>query len=142
MWTSGGVVRVGCALAALVLCGGAALGQEGDGGKKKRARAKPVSGVVRSVDLEQGQISVEIKKQGEKTFTCDEKTAITFTGAILDGVKAGDRIMITLKPETENVIAKAMVKRGGGGGGDQEKPARRKKKKEKAPEDGGEGGDI
>ncbi|MHC5058875.1 MAG: hypothetical protein ACYTKD_29825 [Planctomycetota bacterium] len=127
----GGGVRVGCALAALVLCGGAALG--------------PLSGVVGSVDLAQKQISVEIKKQGEKTFICDDKSSITFTGPILDGIKAGDRIMITLKPDTENVIAKAIVKRVGGGGGrggdDQDKPAKRKKKRKKKDEDPPEGDD-
>ena len=135
MWTSGGVVRVGCAFAALVLCGGAALGQEEEG-KKKRGKTKPISGVVRSVDLAQKQITVEIRKQGEKTFICDDKSSITFTGPILDGIKAGDRIMITLKAETENVIQKAMVKRvGGGGGGAQDKPAKQNKKKKKGQED-------
>ena len=148
MWTSGGIVRIGCALAALVLCGGAALGQdEGEGAKKKKGRKpKGISGVVRSVDLVEKRITVEIRKQGEKTFTCDEKSAITFTGPILDGIKAGDRIMVTLKPETENVILKAMIKRVGGGGGDQDKPAgqkkkRGKKKKKKKDEDPAEGGD-
>ena len=67
MWTSGGVVRVGCALVALVLCGGAALCQEEEG-KKKRGKTRPLSGVVRSVDVAQKQITVSIKKQGEKAF--------------------------------------------------------------------------
>ena len=96
---------------------------------------------IQYLDLAQKRVVVEIRKQGEKAFICDDRSSITFTGPILDGIKAGDRIMITLKPETENVILKAMVKRTGGGAGEREKPAKRnrkkKNKKDEGPADGG-----
>jgi len=133
MRTSGGFVRVGYALAALVLCGGAALGQEGEEKKKppRKPRPKPVAGVVKSVDIDQKKIVVEVKDQGEKTFTCNEKTSITFAGGIMDGLRDGDTVRIMLDPKDENVARRVLVRRGGG---EKEKPAERKKKRKKKDE--------
>ena len=44
----------------------------------------------RSVDLAAKRITVEVRKQGEKVFVCDEKSAITFTGPILDHAASED----------------------------------------------------
>ena len=134
MRTSGGFVRVGYALAALVLCGGAALGQEGEDKKKptKKPRPKPVAGVVKSVDIDVKKIVVEVKDQGEKTFTCNEKTSLTFGGGIMDGLRDGDSVRIMLDPKDENVARRVLVRRGGGW--EKEKPAERKKKRKKKDE--------
>ncbi len=134
MRTSGGVVRVACAMAALVLCGGAALCQEGEDAKKppKKTRSKPVAGVVKTVDIEQKRIVVEVKGQDEKTFVCDAKSSITFVGGIIDGIKAGDTLKITVNPQAENVIRKAVVRRTGGA---DEKPKKKTKKRKKPTEE-------
>ena len=147
MRTSGGIVRAGYALAALVLCSGAALGQEGEEQKKKpprKPRPKPVAGVVKSVDIDAKKIVVEVKEQGEKTFTCTAKTSITFAGGIMDGLRDGDTVRMMLDPKDENVARRILVRRGGGGEKDRpaEQKKKRKKKKDEAakpPEDAPEG---
>jgi len=136
MRTSGGFVRVGYALAALVLCGGAALGQEVEEKKKKpprKPRPKPVAGVVKSVDFEKKQLVVEIKDQGEKTFTCTAKTSLIFAGGIMDGLRDGDTVRIMLDPKDENVARRVLVRRGGGA--EKDKPTEKKKKRKKKDEE-------